>query len=58
MRTGNIRMKKKKIVKFQEQMFIASEPKEEGGGKDAIKKRRPKQFSENTFSFCDDSYLL
>lgn len=39
-------------------MFIASEPKEEGGGKDAIKKRRPKQFSENTFSFCDDSYLL
>lgn len=40
---------KKKIVKFQEQMVTDSEPKEEGGGKDEIKKRRPKQFSENTF---------
>ena len=30
-------------------MVTASEWKEKGGGKDEIKKRRPKQFSENTF---------
>ena len=30
-------------------MVIDSEPKEEGGGKDEIKTRRPKQFGENTF---------